>query len=82
MTSGISPSEVTPDQILKLWNDTLGPGTDPGLGFLENGGDSFKAVTLSARLYELTGKDISFLDIIESPGPDALRTLLDHTEPA
>ncbi|MEU7576190.1 phosphopantetheine-binding protein [Streptomyces sp. NPDC041068] len=77
MTSDIPSEEVVPDQVLQLWNETLGAGADPAIGFLENGGDSFKAVTLSTQLFESTGKDIGFLDILETSDLDALRTLLD-----
>ncbi|GAB1339702.1 hypothetical protein ACE1SV_62920 [Streptomyces sp. E-15] len=49
---------------------------DPNLGFLENGGDSFRALTLSTRIHEETGIEVDFLDILESKNIHAVRELL------
>lgn len=77
MTSDASSVELVSDPILEAWEGILGPGSDPALGFLDNGGDSFKAVTLSARLFELTGIEVDFMDVLEVMSIDGLRSLFD-----
>jgi acyl carrier protein len=64
------------DRLPALWTEVLGVGSDPDLGFLENGGDSFRALTLSTRIHEETGIEIDFLDILESNSFHAVRDLL------
>ncbi|WP_030990616.1 phosphopantetheine-binding protein [Streptomyces sp. NRRL WC-3744] len=64
------------DRIPVLWAEVLGVGSDPNLGFLENGGDSFRALTLSTKIHEETGVEIDFLDILESENVHALRDLV------
>ncbi|MFF8309745.1 phosphopantetheine-binding protein [Streptomyces lydicus] len=59
-----------------LWKEILGNSADPGKGFLENGGDSFRAVLLSSRLYELTGREVEYLDVLEADGAGAIARLL------
>ncbi|QLJ03742.1 acyl carrier protein [Streptomyces sp. NEAU-sy36] len=61
------------DRIPVLWAEVLGTGSDPNLGFLENGGDSFRALTLSTMIHEETGIEVDFLDILESENAHALR---------
>ncbi|WP_196942977.1 acyl carrier protein [Streptomyces sclerotialus] len=65
------------DPVLETWNEALGAGADPELSFLENGGDSFLAVKLSTALFQATGVEIDFIDILETDGVDGLRRLLD-----
>ncbi|MFG2395920.1 hypothetical protein [Streptomyces lydicus] len=60
----------------KLWKEILGNSADLGKGFLENGGDSFRAVLLSSRLYELTGREVEYLDVLEADGAGAIARLL------
>ncbi|MEU2225861.1 acyl carrier protein [Streptomyces sp. NPDC018347] len=64
------------DRLPALWSEVLGAGSDPNLGFLENGGDSFRALTLSTRIHEETGIEVDFLDILESKNIHAVRELL------
>ncbi|MGI5467555.1 hypothetical protein [Streptomyces sp. CA-132043] len=59
-----------------LWLEILGPDADTGTGFLENGGDSFRAVLLTARLYELTGRQVEYLDVLEAGGAQTIARLL------
>ncbi|MFE2156894.1 phosphopantetheine-binding protein [Streptomyces lydicus] len=59
-----------------LWKEILGNDADLGKGFLENGGDSFRAVLLSSRLYELTGREVEYLDVLEADGAGAIARLL------
>jgi hypothetical protein len=59
-----------------LWKEILGDGADIDSGFLENGGDSFRAVLLSSRIYELTGREVEYLDILEAEGADTIVRLL------
>jgi hypothetical protein len=67
------PSGVAQD----LWREILGPSADPSRTFLDNGGDSFHAVLLSTRLYEATGVDVDYLDVLTSNGLSALLALTD-----
>lgn len=64
-----------------LWTEILGPDADTGTGFLENGGDSFRAVLLTTRLYELTGSEIEYLDVLEADGAEAIARLLTTDTP-
>ncbi|WP_158708884.1 hypothetical protein [Streptomyces sp. NRRL S-920] len=64
-----------------LWTEILGPDADTGTGFLENGGDSFRAVLLTTRLYELTGREIEYLDVLEADGAKAIARLLTTETP-
>ncbi|WP_406466483.1 acyl carrier protein [Streptomyces hirsutus] len=75
MTQPPDPNRAT-SRVLAIWNEVLGPGTDPDLGFLANGGDSFRAVTLSVKLFEETGVEIDFLDILESDNAHAIHRLV------
>ena len=67
------PSSVTQ----ALWREILGPSADPSRSFLDNGGDSFHAVLLSTRLFETTGAEVDYLDVLTS---DDLSTLLALTD--
>lgn len=71
----IPGTENGADRIAALWAEVLGTDSDPNLGFLENGGDSFGALTLSTRIHEETGVEIDFLDILESENVRAVRDL-------
>jgi acyl carrier protein len=64
------------DRISAMWAEVLGAGADPDLGFLENGGDSFRALTLSDKIFQETGIEIDFLDVLESKGVDSMHSLL------
>ncbi|MER5268329.1 phosphopantetheine-binding protein [Actinosynnema sp. NPDC002837] len=68
--------------LLDLWREVLGPATDPAVGFIEAGGDSFKAVLLATRVFEATGRDLDYLDVLQADGLDALRLLVTGAEPA
>ncbi|MEE4418127.1 hypothetical protein [Streptomyces bugieae] len=69
-------SENSAEVAENLWREILGSGADLGKGFLENGGDSFRAVLLSSRLYELTGREVEYLDVLEADGAGAIARLL------
>ncbi|MFG3114372.1 phosphopantetheine-binding protein [Streptomyces sp. NPDC048197] len=69
-------SENSADVAENLWREILGAGADPAKGFLENGGDSFRAVLLTSRLYELTGREVEYLDVLEADGVGAVARLL------
>ncbi|GAB2878825.1 hypothetical protein GCM10027074_53870 [Streptomyces deserti] len=79
MTTDESPgplnSRPAPYVAESLWREILGPAADPLRGFLDNGGDSFHAVLLSTRLYEATGIEVDYLDVLTSDGLPALRAL-------
>ncbi|MGW7362889.1 acyl carrier protein [Streptomyces sp. NPDC054841] len=49
---------------------------DSDRGFLDNGGDSFRAVQIVNRIFEETGKEIDYLDVLEAQSPGALSRLL------
>ncbi|MCX5403584.1 phosphopantetheine-binding protein [Streptomyces sp. NBC_00335] len=59
-----------------LWREILGPEANIGTGFLENGGDSFRAVLLVGRIYELTGREIDYLDVLQATEADAIARLI------
>ncbi|MFG3207090.1 phosphopantetheine-binding protein [Streptomyces sp. NPDC048192] len=61
-----------------LWREILGPSADPTRSFLDNGGDSFHAVLLSTRLYEITGAEVDYLDVLTSDDLSALSALADE----
>ncbi len=69
-------SENSAEVAENLWKEILGNSADLGKGFLENGGDSFRAVLLSSRLYELTGREVEYLDVLEADGAGAIARLL------
>ncbi|MBW4718334.1 phosphopantetheine-binding protein [Saccharothrix obliqua] len=69
------------DQLRALWREVLGPDADPAAGFINSGGDSFKAVLLATRVFETTGRDLDYLDVLEADGLDALRALVARTAP-
>lgn len=69
-------TENSADVAENLWREILGAGADLGKGFLENGGDSFRAVLLTSRLYELTGREVEYLDVLEADGAGAIARLL------
>ncbi|GAB7035674.1 hypothetical protein JCM4914_71350 [Streptomyces platensis subsp. malvinus] len=69
-------AENSADVAENLWKEILGDGADLGKGFLENGGDSFRAVLLTSRLYELTGREVEYLDVLEADGAGAIARLL------
>jgi aryl carrier-like protein len=71
-----NPADNGTDRVLAIWTEVLGAGADPDLGFLENGGDSFRALTLSNRIFQETGIEIDFLDILEAEGAHAIHSLL------
>ncbi|MFF4753314.1 acyl carrier protein [Streptomyces sp. NPDC002514] len=64
------------DRLQALWTKVLGAESELNLGFLENGGDSFQALTLSTMIHEETGIEIDFLDILESKNVHAISDLL------
>ncbi len=72
----------TGDRISAMWAEVLGAGADPSLGFLENGGDSFRALTLADKIFQETGIEIDFLDILESKGVDSMQNLLRSADEA
>ncbi|WP_327432557.1 phosphopantetheine-binding protein [Streptomyces sp. NBC_01236] len=69
----VSAGQDLSQRILDLWYESLGPDADISQGFIENGGDSFKAVLLAHQLFELTGEEIDYLDILEAPDAAALQ---------
>jgi hypothetical protein len=77
---GASAGEAV-DLAESLWSEILGPDADTGTGFLENGGDSFRAVLLTTRLYELTGREVEYLDVLEADGAAAIARLLTTDTP-
>ncbi|MBV6699876.1 hypothetical protein KV557_22710 [Kitasatospora aureofaciens] len=62
--------------LLAVWNEVLGDSADSDLSFMENGGDSFLAVLLSTRAFELWQVEIDYLDVLESQNAAALQELL------
>lgn len=79
-TSGVSTGDAA-GLAKSLWSEILGSDADTGTGFLENGGDSFRAVLLTTRLYELTGREIEYLDVLEADGAGAIARLLTTDTP-
>ncbi|MFE5030255.1 phosphopantetheine-binding protein [Streptomyces sp. NPDC056656] len=74
---------MTPDvpdsfgqDVKDLWLEVLGAEADFGSGFLENGGDSFRAVLFTARIFDVTGKEMDYLDVLEATGVEALCALV------
>ncbi|MGV4927989.1 hypothetical protein K2224_39120 (plasmid) [Streptomyces sp. BHT-5-2] len=76
---------VVPDELVQdvkaLWLEVLGEGADLDCGFLENGGDSFRAVLFTARVFEVTGQEIDYLDVLETTGVEALCALVVASTP-
>ncbi|MER7991301.1 phosphopantetheine-binding protein [Streptomyces noursei] len=76
---------VVPDAFVEdvkgLWLEVLGEGADLNSGFLENGGDSFRAVLFTARAFEVTGQEIDYLDVLEATGVEALCALVAGSAP-
>ena len=58
--------------VAKLWAEALEAGSRPNESFIANGGDSFQAVVLSARLHEELAIDVDYLTILESESLAAL----------
>jgi hypothetical protein len=79
LTTDESPATAgapTPGEVTEaLWREILGPAAGPERSFLDNGGDSFHAVLLSTRLYEATGVEADYLDVLTSKCLAGLRTL-------
>ncbi|WP_158575906.1 phosphopantetheine-binding protein [Streptomyces corynorhini] len=50
-----------------LWTEILGADADADAGFIANGGDSLKAVLLADRIFTLTGQELDFLEILDTP---------------
>lgn len=68
---------VPHDEIMQaLWTEVIGMEIDPQKGFLENGGDSFGAVRLVNRVFEETGYELDYLDVLEAASLDALCRVL------
>jgi hypothetical protein len=73
----LSPREATlAREIQQIWTGVLGEHAEPGAGFLENGGDSFHAILMAARIYEVTGQEIDYLDVLEATGMDSVWDLV------
>ncbi|MFC5955286.1 phosphopantetheine-binding protein [Streptomyces pratens] len=85
MESNLYPSGASTGEAVglaeSLWSEILGPDADTSTGFLENGGDSFRAVLLATRLYELTGREIEYLDVLEADEAGAIARLLTTDTP-
>lgn len=64
------------ESLLTLWHAVLGPDADTGAGFLANGGTSYGAVRLATLIYEKTGREIDYLDILAAGGLEAVRELV------
>ncbi|MDQ0989118.1 phosphopantetheine-binding protein [Streptomyces sp. V3I7] len=74
MTSGVPENFV--QDVKAIWLEVLGAEADFDSGFLENGGDSFRAVLFTARVFEVTGQEMAYLDVLEATGVGALCALV------
>lgn len=63
-------------EIFRIWAEAFEDGGDPDLGFLENGGDSFQAVVLAGTLFEATGREVDYFDLLEADGAEAVHRLV------
>jgi acyl carrier protein len=63
-------------EVWEIWTEVLGADIDPELGFLANGGDSFRAVQLVGRLFDVTGHEVDYLDVLEAGSVRAVVALL------
>jgi hypothetical protein len=59
-----------------LWREVLGGNVNPSISFIANGGDSFQAVLVSVRAFELWHVDLDYLDVLEAPNATALTDLM------
>jgi len=64
-----------------LWREVLGEHADPSLSFIANGGDSFRAVLVSVRAFELWQVDLDYLDVLEAPNAVALTGMVKQASP-
>ncbi len=60
------------DEIIALFDDTLGIKTDPSRSFLQNGGDSISAIRFINKLKKI-GKNISVQDLFQATPLSELR---------
>ncbi|MER5883643.1 acyl carrier protein [Streptomyces sp. NPDC001941] len=73
LADGVSPFG---EFMKSLWIEILGAEIDPARSFLDNGGDSFRAVQIVNRVFEETGRELDYLDVLEARSPDALGRLV------
>ena len=60
----------------EIWLEILGSEAALDRGFLENGGDSFRAVLLTTRLFEVTSREIDYLDVLEAKNVEDVRKFI------
>ncbi|MFL6119325.1 phosphopantetheine-binding protein [Actinophytocola sp.] len=61
------------DQLVALWRETLAdPEIGPDDNFFTVGGHSLLALRLLGRLHELTGVELTLVDLLEAPTPAEL----------
>ncbi|MEV8039038.1 hypothetical protein ACFYW8_44470 [Streptomyces sp. NPDC002742] len=63
-------------EVHRLWFEALGETADPTVGFLANGGDSFHAVLFATALFEATGQEIDYFDLLEADGAETVYRLV------
>ncbi|KPC66483.1 hypothetical protein [Streptomyces chattanoogensis] len=68
--------EAMRQEIFRIWAEAFEGGGDPELSFLANGGDSFQAVVLAGTLFEATGREVDYFDLLEADGADTVHRLV------
>lgn len=63
-------TEVLSATVARLWQEVLGTDAELGSPFVAAGGDSFRAVVLTLRVYEELGCEIDYLDVLTADGTD------------
>ncbi|MGI5479410.1 hypothetical protein [Streptomyces lavendofoliae] len=80
-SDSLSGATAFPD-VRRLWFEILGGEAQTELGFLANGGDSFHAVLFASKLFDITGQEIDYLDIIDAQDLAAIERLISESDAA
>jgi hypothetical protein len=64
-----------------LWREVLGADADPARSFVENGGDSYLAVLVTVRAFEIWQVEIDYLDVLQAPDAAGLEKLAGRISP-